>query len=116
MVADGRLATATTPSGKAAVAPRVVASEVLRVTSAVANLVMNGKSTQIYSTMESGSADGMQTLDQNLAQLLHKGQISERTALAYARSPNIVQERVMRMRSGGSMSGRLETTSRRRRG
>ncbi len=77
---------------------RVIASEILRVNSAVANMIANGKSQQIYSIIESGSAAGMQTLDQDLARLLKEGLISERTAMAYAHNPSIVADRLARMR------------------
>ncbi|MEL6895189.1 MAG: hypothetical protein AAFP90_03725, partial [Planctomycetota bacterium] len=81
---------------------RVLASEIMRVNSAVSNLIASGKSAQILSSIESGSADGMRTLDQNLAELLLEGMISERTASAYAQNPQIVQERFARLKRGGS--------------
>jgi twitching motility protein PilT len=119
MIADGRLASQQT-EGRRRVAPRVVASEVLRINSAVANLVATGKTSQIYSLIESGAADGMQTLDQDLARLVHKGSISERTAAAYARNPAIVQERLARLRSGSNLSAATSRAAkqaeRRRRG
>ena len=77
---------------------RVVTSEVLITTPAVANLIATTKSSQIYSAMESGSAVGMQTLEQDLARLWAAGQISEATAMAMARSPSILRERVARLR------------------
>lgn len=82
---------------------RVVTSEVLRVTPAVANLVAMGRSSQIYSAMESGQQLGMQTLEQDLAKLLVQGEISDATALAYARNPGIVQDRAARLRGQGSI-------------
>ncbi|MEZ6106275.1 MAG: hypothetical protein R3B96_09215 [Pirellulaceae bacterium] len=86
------------------VAGRVVASEVLRVTPAVANLVAMGRSSQIYSAMESGQQVGMQTLEQDLARLWHQGEISEASAMAHARNPGIVQDRVARLRGTGAGS------------
>lgn len=80
--------------------PRVVASEILRSTSAVANLIAVGKSTQIYSSIETGTKFGMQTLEQDLARLLSEGVISEAAAMAVARQPNIVHDRLAGMRSG----------------
>jgi twitching motility protein PilT len=76
---------------------RVVASEVLVSTPAVAHLVSSGRSPQIYASMESGSQHGMQTMEQDLARLLCAGQVSEATALANARDPALVRERAALM-------------------
>jgi len=77
---------------------RVVASEILIANTAVANLIATSRSNQIYSAMETGAADGMQTLEQDLARLWASGKISETTAMAMARNPNILRERAARMR------------------
>ena len=93
-----------TPSKRGADAPRspkrsrVIASEILRMTPAVANLISNGKGNQIYSSMESGSAGGMQTFEQDLARLWVGGWISEQTATAYARNVSVLQDRATRLR------------------
>jgi twitching motility protein PilT len=73
---------------------RVVASEILRVNSAVANLIASGKSAQILSAMESGTAQGMQTFDQDLARLVHEGRLTRRTAAVFAQNPAIVNDRL----------------------
>ncbi|MEL6105976.1 MAG: PilT/PilU family type 4a pilus ATPase [Planctomycetota bacterium] len=98
LVADGSAVAADERRGSETVKRRVIASEIMRVNSAVGNLIASGKSQQIYSVIESGSNAGMQTLDQDLARLLQKGLISERTAMAYANNPTIVSERLTRMR------------------
>lgn len=85
---------------------RVVTSEILVSTPAVANLIATEKSSQIYSAMESGTASGMQTLEQDLARLMVSGLISETTATAIARSPNVLRERVKRLRAGPNAAGR----------
>ncbi len=85
---------------------RVIASEILRNTPAVANLIATGKGTQIYSSMESGTAVGMQTLEQDLARLWVSGLISESTARAYARSPGVLEDRAQRLRQGRRTHGR----------
>ncbi|MDR1936194.1 MAG: PilT/PilU family type 4a pilus ATPase [Candidatus Accumulibacter sp.] len=46
---------------------RVAVVEILRVTTAVANLIASGRTAQIYSAIESGREAGMQTFDQALA-------------------------------------------------
>lgn len=79
---------------------RVVASEVLVVNGAVANLIATGKSSQIYSAMEVGGAQGMQTLEQDLARLHVAGHISEATALAFAPNPRIFRDRVTHLCAG----------------
>jgi twitching motility protein PilT len=105
MVADGVAVAADVRKGESNVARRVVCSEIMHVTSAVANLVAVGKSNQIYSAIESNAGAGMQTRDQDLARLLHLGMISERSALAYANNPSVVQDRLMRLRQRGPVAG-----------
>ena len=77
---------------------RVVTSEVLMVTPAVGNLIANAKSSQIYSTMETGTALGMQTLEQDLARLWVAGAISETTAATMARNPAVMRDRANLLR------------------
>ena len=60
---------------------RVVAAEVLVATPAVRNLIREGKTHQIYSSMQAGGKFGMQTMDQSLAQLARAGAIDMQTAL-----------------------------------
>lgn len=100
MVADGPAVVADEEARTRDVARRVLSSEILRVNSAVANLIASGKSAQILSQIESGAASGMRTLDQNLAELVHEGMISLRTAEAYAQNPTIVQDRLTRLKRG----------------
>jgi len=59
---------------------RAVACEILVATSAVRNLVREGKTYQIYSAMQAGGKYGMVTMDQSLAQLVNKGVIDVRVA------------------------------------
>jgi twitching motility protein PilT len=65
---------------------RVVACEVLVPTPAVRNLIREGKTHQIYSTMQTGSSHGMLTMDSALAQLVRAGKITRQ--LAESRSSN----------------------------
>jgi len=55
---------------------RVVAAEVLVATPAIRNLIREGKTHQIYSSMQAGAQYGMQTLDQNLAELVRSHQVT----------------------------------------
>ena len=101
VIADGPAVVADERRGTEDVRRRVVASEVLRVNSAIANLMANGKSRQIYSAIEAGTGGGMQTMDQDLARLMAAGMISERTAMAYAHNFAVVMDRFERLRRGG---------------
>ena len=64
---------------------RVCAIEVLIGTPAVQSLIREGKTHQLYSTMETSFKVGMLTLDRSLANLYKRGQISYETALSKAR-------------------------------
>jgi twitching motility protein PilT len=55
---------------------RVVATEVLIATPAVRNLIREGKTHMIYSSMQAGGQFGMQTMDQSLADLVRAGKIT----------------------------------------
>ena len=55
---------------------RVVATEVLVSTPAIANLIREGKTYQIASAMQGGRDRGMFTMDQHLAELVDAGKIS----------------------------------------
>src|SRR5205823_11959300 len=69
-------------------AGRVVACEVLVPTPAVRNLIREGKTHQIYSTMQTGSASGMQTMDAALVGLVREGKITQRQAEASSSTPD----------------------------
>lgn len=66
---------------------RVAAWGVLMGTPAVAHLIRENKGAQLVSVMQSGSSQGMQTLDQDLAQLARSGRISADEARRLARFP-----------------------------
>jgi twitching motility protein PilT len=72
---------------------RVAAAEVLVNTTAVSNLIVLGKSTLIYSCMETGRSVGMQTMDQDIARLWSIGLIDEQTAVATCRNVSAMRER-----------------------
>ena len=60
---------------------RVVATEVMVATPAIRNLIRDGKTYQIYSSMQAGAQQGMHTLDQHLADLVRNGRISYEVGL-----------------------------------
>jgi twitching motility protein PilT len=63
---------------------RVVAAEVLVATPAVRNLIREGKTHQIYTSMQAGGKFGMQVMDQHLAQLVKAGKITYEVALEHS--------------------------------
>lgn len=97
VVADGPRARPKEPEARR---QRVVTSEVLRLNSAVANLIVQAKSAQIYSAMETGSAQGMQTLEQDLARLVTTGKLRQQSALALTRNPRLLRDRLSSMSHG----------------
>jgi twitching motility protein PilT len=60
---------------------RAVACEVLVATPAIRNLIREGKTHQIYSSLQAGAKFGMQTMDSHLAQLVKTGRISYETGV-----------------------------------
>ena len=60
---------------------RAAAAEVLIATPAVRNLIREGKTHQIYSTMQAGGRYGMQTMDMSLAALVRQNRITLAQAL-----------------------------------
>ena len=95
-IVNQQLLPSMTDSGKKG---RVAAAEVLMNTTAIANLIVIGKSPMIFSCIETGRAQGMQTMDQDVARLWSQGLIDEQTAIAAARSVASMQERARVLRN-----------------
>jgi len=55
---------------------RVAAHEIMMGTPAIRNLIREGKVAQMYSAIQTGQAFGMQTLDQNLQELVKRNIVS----------------------------------------
>ena len=72
---------------------RVAAHEILIGTRAVRSMIRENKLPQMKSTMQTGAADGMMTLDQSLQKLVTLGHVSRETALKKADNPNIFLEK-----------------------
>ncbi|MFD2367568.1 type IV pilus twitching motility protein PilT [Pseudoduganella sp. GCM10020061] len=66
---------------------RVAAHEIMVGTPAIRNLIREAKIAQMYSAIQTGSSVGMQTLDQNLSDLVRRNVISSAAARAYAKIP-----------------------------
>jgi len=69
---------------------RTAAREILVNNEAVANLIREGKTAQIKSTIETGAATGMITLDRHIKQLYQSGEISRETALNHISDQNLL--------------------------
>ncbi len=65
----------------------VVACEVMVATSAIRNLIREGKTHQVVSAMQGGGRYGMQTMDQSLAELVKAGSITQEMALERCHDP-----------------------------
>ncbi|MGV8082921.1 MAG: PilT/PilU family type 4a pilus ATPase [Coriobacteriia bacterium] len=66
---------------------RVLAMEIMLGIPAIQNLIREGKTHQMESIIQSGGAQGMQTLDQSLKNLLAAGRVSFSDAIAKAKNP-----------------------------
>jgi twitching motility protein PilT len=69
---------------------RVPVFEVLKNNSGVANIVRTAKLHQVYSKMETGVNEGMNTLEQHLIELVKAEVISKEEAISHANDANIV--------------------------
>ena len=67
---------------------RVAAHEIMVGTPAIRNLIREDKIAQMYSSIQTGSAFGMKTLDQDLELLLKKGVITRDSAREKAKTPD----------------------------
>jgi len=66
---------------------RVAAHEIMIGTPAIRNLIREAKIAQMYSAIQTGSSTGMQTLDQNLTDLVRRNVISASAARSAAKIP-----------------------------
>ncbi len=71
---------------------RVCAREFMRMTSAIGNIIREGKTHLIYSAIESGNKVGMITLDQYLGLLVRQNHVSIEDASLAAHDPNTVRQ------------------------
>jgi twitching motility protein PilT len=73
---------------------RAVAAEVLVPTPGIRNLIREGKTHQIYSMIQTGGSQGMQTMDASLASLVRAGRITEEMAITRSSSPDELRKLV----------------------
>ncbi|TFC91918.1 type IV pilus twitching motility protein PilT [Cryobacterium breve] len=92
---------------------RVVSTEILVMTPAIANLIREGKTHQITSMMQSGGSEGMHTMDQHLADLVDTGQITRQAAMDKAHDVESLAQLIKRAdtsmdAASRSMSGGID--------
>ena len=75
---------------------RVPAYEILVATPAVRSLIRQNKSFQIQSAMQTGKRQGMQLLDDALAELVNSGQVTMEDAMAVANDPAVLRSHIGR--------------------
>jgi twitching motility protein PilT len=83
---------------------RAVATEVLIMTPAISNLIREGKTYQIHSSMQAGREQGMHTMDQHLADLVNAGQISHQAAYDKAHDIEDLKQLIQRVGAGDGSS------------
>jgi twitching motility protein PilT len=66
---------------------RVAAHEIMLGSNSIRNLIREGKVAQMYSAIQMGNGVGMQTLDQNLMNLVKSNRISRDEARSKAKTP-----------------------------
>jgi len=65
---------------------RIAAHEIMVGVPAIRNLIREDKVAQMYSSIQTGSGHGMQTLDQCLLELIKKGAVTREEATSYAQN------------------------------
>jgi twitching motility protein PilT len=89
---------------------RVVATEVMVATSAIANLIREGKTYQIHSALQAGRDLGMFTLDQHLAELVDAGKITHAAAMEKAHDTDGLKQLIHRVDQGASVDHKMSTS------
>ncbi len=71
---------------------RILACEMLRNNQAIANLIRENKTPQIYSVVETSAKTGMVTMDRWVKNLYREGHISYEDALTTMRNPKELED------------------------
>jgi twitching motility protein PilT len=71
---------------------RILACEILRNNTAVANLIREGKTHQVYSIMETNTKEGMITMDRAIKELYMQGLITYEDAIAHVRNVKTIMD------------------------
>lgn len=78
---------------------RVPAVEIMLSTPGIANMIRQGKDDMIYSAVETGVRQGMQTMEQSLIRLIEDGLIGMETGLSAARNKSLLRQRLSTRRA-----------------
>jgi twitching motility protein PilT len=70
---------------------RVPCFEIMRCNAAIRNLIRENKVAQMYSAIQTGQSQGMQTIDQHLAELVRSNIIKASTADVVANDKSMFQ-------------------------
>lgn len=70
----------------------ILATEVLRVNTAIRNIIRKGNNQEIYSMLEIGAKYGMHTMDNSLKRLVDENLITFETALSRAQNPDNLEK------------------------
>lgn len=87
---------------------RIMAQEIMVITPAIANLIREGKTAQIYSAIQTGGKLGMQTLEKVLADQYRAGLITFESAMSKTSRPDELQRLI------GGVPGATQATAMRR--
>ncbi len=74
---------------------RYPAVEIMFATTAIRNLIRRGDDHQLRAHIETGKAEGMLTMEQSLAELVHSGRISRDTAFDHSHHPEDLQRHLV---------------------
>jgi twitching motility protein PilT len=81
---------------------RIIATEIMMTTGAIANLIREGKTYQITSSLQAGREHGMHTMDQHLADLVNSHMVTHEAAMAKMQDPENFNRLVHRSAPDGA--------------
>ena len=82
---------------------RCAAHEIMVNTPAIANLIREGKTSQIYSSIQMGSQMGMQTMEMALARLVNEGKATYEDAVSKSSKPDELDRLIdPKIKAGGA--------------
>jgi twitching motility protein PilT len=85
---------------------RVAAREIMVITPAIANLIRENKTHQIYTAIETGAKFGMVSMDNSLLGLVKKGVLAPEVALSKSHNPQSLATRMGVARAGAGVRPR----------
>lgn len=88
---------------------RVAAFELLTLNNAVSNLIREGKTFQIVSTMQTSRKEGMQLMDQHILHLVDQGLVFADEAEAYLSDPSLVFNKGKRSQAAAAATAKARS-------